>query len=87
MAEEKEKAVKAEKKSEKPAKKKKEKSHKISGYFRDLKSELKKITWYSAHDTLQNSVWVVAALIILTAVIGGVNWGFAQIMLLLGRLV
>lgn len=83
MAEEKEKAVKTEKKSVKPAKKKKEKSHKISGYF----SELKKITWYSAHDTLQNSVWVVAALIILTAVIGGVNWGFAQIMLLLGRLV
>lgn len=86
MAEEKEKAVKAEKKPAKPAKKK-EKSHKISGFFRDLKSELKKITWYSAHDTIQNSIWVVAALIVLTAIIGGVNWGFAQIMLLLGRLV
>lgn len=85
MAEEKEKAVKAEKPA-KPAKKKKEKSHKISGYFKELKGEMKKITWYGAHDTIQNSIWTVIALLIFTVIIGGVNFGFAQLMLLLGRL-
>ncbi len=76
--------VKAEKK--KPAKVKKEKSHKISKYFKELKGELGKITWYSAHDTFQNSLWVIVALVIFTVVIGGVNLGFSEIITLLGRI-
>lgn len=79
MAEEK---VKAEKK--KPAKK--EKSGKVSKFFKELKGEMKKITWYSAHDTIQNSTWVVVALIILTIVIGGVNFGFGKLIGLLGNI-
>ena len=76
--------VKEEKK--KPAKAKKEKSHKISKYFKELKGEMKKITWFSAHDTIQNSVWVIIALVIFMVIIGGVNWEFSEIIRLLGQI-
>ena len=63
-----------------------EESHKISRYFKDLKGEMGKITWFSAHDTFQNSLWVIVALVIFTVVIGGVNLGFSEIITLLGRI-
>lgn len=83
MAEE-EKVKEEKPKKQKPAKK--EKSHKISRYFKDLKGEMGKITWFSAHDTFQNSLWVIVALVIFTVVIGGVNLGFSEIITLLGRI-
>jgi preprotein translocase subunit SecE len=89
MAEELEKDGKTEKPAKKNAKsdkstKKKQKSHKISNYFKDLKSELKKITWFSAQDTLKNSVWVVVALVILSIVIGAIDWCFGTLIALVG---
>ncbi len=82
MAEEK---VKAEKtKKSKPAKK--EKSGKVSKFFKELKGEMGKITWFSAHDTIQNSTWVVVALVILAVLIGGVNYGLSQLVGLLGKI-
>ena len=78
-------------KDNKPAKKakkaKKEKSHKVSNYLRELKSELKKITWYSRKDTLTATLWVCVALIILGAILGLVDYGFGQGIALLGRIV
>lgn len=78
------KTEKVEKKAAKPKKEKKEKSHKISKFFKDLKSELKKITWYSKHDTINSSVWTIIALVIFSAVIFGVNWGFSALLSLIG---
>lgn len=68
----------------KAAKQKKEKSHKISKFFKDLKSELKKITWYSKRDTINSSIWTIIALVIFSAAIFGVNWGFSALLALIG---
>lgn len=68
-------------------KEKKQKSHKIRNYFRDLKAETKKITWFSKQDTLKSSALVVAVIIIFTAVIGLIDWGFGTLIALLGGLV
>lgn len=87
MADEKNTAVKAEKpKKEKPQKTKKEKSHKIAKFFADLKSELKKITWYSKKDTAKSSALVIAVLVVFAIVIGGIDWCFGQLIALLGTL-
>lgn len=76
-----------EKASNKPAKKaKKAKSHKVSNYLKELKSELKKITWYSRKDTLNATLWVCVALIILGAILGLVDYGFGQGVALLSRI-
>ena len=80
MAEETVRTEKAEKAAAKPAKKpKQKKEHKIGKFFKDLKSELKKITWYSAHDTIHSSIWTIIALVVFTVVIGGVNWGLSSL--------
>ena len=87
MAEEKTAAVKAEKpKKSKPAKAKKEKSKKASKFFADLKSEMKKITWFSKQDTLKSSGLVIAVLVVFAIVIGAIDWSFGQIVALLGTL-
>ena len=87
MAEEKTAAVKAEKpKKDKPRKAKKEKSHKVSKFFVDLKSEMRKITWYSKKDTLKSSGLVIAVLVVFAIVIGAIDWSFGQLIALLGTL-
>ena len=87
MAEEKTAVVKAEKsKKSKPAKAKKEKSKKASKFFADLKSEMKKITWFSKKDTLKSSGLVVAVLVVFAIVIGAIDWSFGQLVALLGTL-
>lgn len=87
MAEEKTTAVKAEKaKKSKPAKVKKEKSKKASKFFSDLKSEMKKITWFSKRDTLKSSGLVIAVLVVFAIVIGAIDWSFGQLIALLGTL-
>ena len=87
MAEEKTVAVKAEKpKKAKKQKAKKEKTRKVSKFFADLKSEMKKITWYSKKDTAKSSGLVIAVLIVFAIVIGAVDWSFGQLIALLGTI-
>ena len=87
MAEEKTTAVKAAKpQKSKPAKAKKEKSKKASKFFADLKSEMKKITWFSKKDTLKSSGLVIAVLVVFAIVIGAIDWSFGQLVALLGTL-
>ena len=87
MAEEKTTAVKAAKpKKNKPAKAKKEKSKKASKFFADLKSEMRKITWFSKKDTLKSSGLVIAVLVVFAIVIGAIDWSFGQPIALLGTL-
>ena len=87
MADEKKVTVKAEKpKKVKAQKVKKEKTRKKSTFFADLKSEMKKITWYSKKDTAKSSGLVIAVLVVFAIVIAAIDWSFGQLIALLGTL-
>jgi len=74
-------------KDAKKAKKKKAKSHKVVNYLKELKSELKKITWYSRKDTLQATLWVCVALVIFGAILGLVDYLLGHGVAFLGTLI
>ena len=61
---EKTKLTKEQKAAAKAKKKAEKKQSKVGTFFKNLKAELKKISWYSAHDTIQNSIWVIVAMVI-----------------------
>jgi len=86
MAEEKKvSATKADK--QKPAKKDKPSlPQRIGKFFRDYKSELKKIVWASPKQTLHRSVFVAVVVIIFGAVIGGLDIAFHSTILKLAEL-
>ncbi|MBQ8383167.1 MAG: preprotein translocase subunit SecE [Clostridia bacterium] len=85
MAEEKNAVETAKPKKEKTPKAQKEKG-KIAKFFADLKSERKKITWYSKKDTMKSSALVIGVLVVFAAVIFGVDWCFANLIALLAKL-
>ena len=78
--------IKSEKAAEKKSKKKKEKKHVIANFFRDFKSELKKITWYSRNDTIRDSVFVAIVLVLLATVVGLIDTGLNGLMTMLGNI-
>ena len=59
-------------KKDKPAKKKEKKGNRISRWIKDLKGELKKVTWPSGKDTLKNVGTVIACVV----VVGVFIWVF-----------
>ncbi len=85
MAEEKKAVDTAKPKKEKTPKPKKEKG-KIGKFFADLKSERKKITWYSKKDTVKSSGLVIGVLVVCAIIIFGVDWCFGQLVALLAKL-
>ena len=78
--------IKSEKAAEKKSKKKKEKKHVIANFFKDFKSELKKITWYSRNDTIRDSVFVAIVLVLLATVVGLIDTGLNGLMTMLGNI-
>ena len=78
--------IKSEKAAEKKSKKKKEKKHVIANFFKDFKSELKKITWYSRNDTIRDSVFVAIVLVLLATVVGLIDAGLNGLMTMLGNI-
>ncbi|MBO4220350.1 MAG: preprotein translocase subunit SecE [Clostridia bacterium] len=65
--------------AEKPAKKSKPGLFKrIAKFFRDYKSELKKIVWANPKQTLYRSIFVVVVVIVFGAVIGLLDYTFSQ---------
>ena len=87
MAEE----TKLNKVAEKPAKKNTESKlkifwKKVKNFFRDYKSEMKKIVWFSREDTVKNTAVVLVMMVISGAAVALFDFGFAQLILLLGRL-
>ena len=58
----------------------------IYGFFRDYKSEMKKIVWSSKEDVLKNTVVVVVTLVIVGALVGLLDLGFSQLLLLIGKI-
>ena len=83
---EKTKLTKEQKAAAKAKKKAEKKQSKVGTFFKNLKAELKKISWYSAHDTIQNSIWVIVAMVICAIVLGAIDWGFGSLIALLGRI-
>jgi len=56
----------------KPSKKKTKKPSRIAKWFREMKSELKKVTWPTRKQVVNNS-WVVLVVVVICAL---VLWGF-----------
>ena len=61
-------------------------NNRIARFFKDYKSELKKIVWPTKEDTLKKSWVVTVALVISGAVIGVIDWAFLKLILLLGSI-
>ena len=59
----------------------------IAKFWRDFSSEAKKVVWMSASDVRKNTLLVVAAAIVISVVIGLLDFGFSNAIQALGRLV
>ncbi|MBR5236889.1 MAG: preprotein translocase subunit SecE [Clostridia bacterium] len=51
----------------------------VGGYFRELKSELKKVVWPSAKQVRNNTSIVITAIILLGALIALLDFGFQSL--------
>ena len=68
-------------KSTKPAKPKKDKVpffQRVKTFFKSNVAELRKVTWYGKTQTVNSTLLVLAALIICSAVIGLLDFGFSS---------
>ena len=61
-------------------KKAKKTGEKKPGFFKGVKTEAKKVTWYPKKTTLVNTVWVIIALLVIGGVIGLVDVGFQELL-------
>lgn len=52
---------------------------KIAKYFRECKSEMKKIVWSSKKQTFNNTVVVIAAMIVIGAIVVGLDYLFSWV--------
>ncbi len=75
------------KKADKPAKKKVSLGERISKFFREYKSEMKKIVWYSRHDTIHSTILVIVSIVIVSAVVSVLDLGFTSGLMALGKLI
>ena len=55
----------------------------ISKFFRDIKSEIKKIVWPTPKTTFRNMGYVLLSMIIVGLVIAGLDWGLHYLLGLL----
>lgn len=81
MAKENKNADESVKKAKDSAKNKK--PNKVSKFFKDLKSEFKKIVWPSRQQTINNTLIVLATMVVIGLFIGGVDLGLGRILKLL----
>lgn len=59
-------------------------SGKIYGFFRDYKSEMKKIVWSPKKDVARNTTMVVVILLVVGILVGLLDFGFTNLILLIG---
>ena len=74
----------AEKKAERQSKR--EAKANKPGFFKGVKSEMKKVTWYPRKSTLVNTAWVGVALVLFAVVTGLVDAGLSKGLELLGSI-
>ena len=58
----------------------------IAGFFKEYRSELKKVVWYPKNKVIRDTGIVVAALVVCGLIIGVLDLIFTQIILLLGQI-
>ena len=63
------------------------KPNRIGKFFRDYKSELKKITWCPFKTVKQSTVLVIVLTIILAAIIAVLDLGFSKGLIEFGKLI
>ncbi len=78
-------AAEASKKSKKKAKKEEKKpgifvriGRSLKKFWKTMKSELKKVTWYSRKQTFNSTLLVIVCMVVFGAVIGVLDWGLSQ---------
>ena len=86
MADKEKKVVEAEAKPQKAKKEKVKLSARLGKFWRDYKSELKKIVWCPWKQVKNNTVVVVVIVVLTSALIGLLDFGFSQAISLLGGL-
>ncbi len=59
----------------------------VKKFFKDYKSELKKVVWYSKKQTLKSTGLVLVALIVVSAVISLLDLGLSNLIMEIGKLV
>lgn len=59
---------------------KKEKGKKVSRFFHDLKSEVKKIVWPTPHQVWKNTGVVIVMIVVVGAVIFGLDEAFTHLL-------
>ncbi len=60
---------------------------KVKKFFKDYKTEFKKIKWPTAQDTTKNFVMVIVAVAVVGLAIFALDWGFNQLITLAANLV
>lgn len=63
------------------------KESKIKKFFKDYKSEIKKIVWLSPKMTFQYTAMVLVVMVIVSAFIGVLDLAFSKLLLFIGGLV
>ena len=73
-----------------PAKVKKDKVSifkKLGKFFRECRSEMKKIVWYSREQTIRSSIVVIVFIIIIGVIVSALDFGFSKCLNLLAGIV
>ncbi|NLK38948.1 MAG: preprotein translocase subunit SecE [Clostridiales bacterium] len=73
--------------SKKNKKSKRSLGERLKKFWRDYKSELLKIVWCPWKQVRKNSTLVIVAVIIISAVIGLLDFGFSNAIVYLGKLI
>ena len=60
---------------------------KIAGFFKNNKSEMKKISWYGKTQTAKSTGVVLVVLIIASVAIGLIDLGLSKLLMWIGQLV
>ncbi len=60
---------------------------KIAKFWKDFTSEMKKVVWMSWKDVRKSTVLVIVAVVIISVIIGLLDFGFDKAIRALGRLV
>ena len=59
---------------------------KIGKFFREIRSELKKVVWFGRKQTINSTILVVVAMIVSSLVISILDYGFSNAIMALGKL-
>lgn len=62
-------------------------TQKVAKFFREYKSEIKKISWSSGKQTMNNTWVVLVCAIVIAVVVGVVDFGVNQGLVALGSLI